>query len=97
MVLALHVGACHGKRAARKDAAAAAAPAKRDASIDAPSAWAELASFTKVDPVRVIALPVRAGVPRFDVGGPVVIGDVTVKESSQFGLLAVDYHAGHIA
>jgi hypothetical protein len=45
----------------------------------------------------VISLPVRAGMPRFDVGGPVVLGDVAVVSSSQFGFLAVDYHAGHIA
>ena len=95
IVLALLLGACRGKHHAREDAAPA--PAKRDASIDAPAAWPELATFPHVDPVRVIALPVRPGVPRFDLGGPVVLGDVAVVSSSQFGFLAVDYHAGHVA
>jgi hypothetical protein len=47
--------------------------------------------------VRQIALPVKTGVPRFDLGGPVVVGDVAVVASSQFGFLGVDYHDGHIA
>ncbi|MBV8762254.1 MAG: hypothetical protein JO257_33495 [Deltaproteobacteria bacterium] len=93
-LLLLLLVACRHKHAAKDDAAP-----KRDAAraIDAPSAWPELASITKVEPVRQIALPVRPGVPRFDVGGPVVLGDVAVVGSSQFGFLAVDIHDGHIA
>lgn len=99
LAVALGLGACRGKHNTRENAAPV--PAKRDAATDAtivaPAAWPELATFPKVDPVRVIALPVRAGVPRFDLGGPVVLGDVAVVSSSQFGFLAVDYHAGHVA
>ena len=87
--------ACRGKHHAREDAAAVA---KRDATpIDAGDAFPELASITHVAPVRQIELPTRPGVPRFDLGGPVVVGDIAVVASSQFGFLGVDYHAGHIA
>jgi hypothetical protein len=42
----------------------------------------------------VIALPARPDVPRFDVGGPVIAGDVAVISSSQFGFAAVDWRRG---
>jgi hypothetical protein len=89
------VAGCRGKHAVRDDAA----PLKpRDAAaVDAASAWPELATFPRVEPVRVIALPVRSDVPRFDLGGPVVLGDIAVVASSQFGFLGVDYKAGHVA
>ena len=95
-LLLLALVACRHKHAvAVKDDAA---PRPREAApIDAAVAWPELASITKVEAVRVVALPVRPGVPRFDLGGPVVLGDVAVVASSQFGFLAVDYHDGHIA
>ena len=85
--------ACRSKHAVKHDDAAP----KRDAAIDAPSAWPELASIPKVEPLRVVALPVRPGVPRLDLGGPVVLGEVAVVASSQFGFVAVDYHDGRIA
>jgi hypothetical protein len=47
--------------------------------------------------VQVIALPSRPDVPRFDVGGPVIVGDVAVVASSQFGFAAVDFRRGVIA
>jgi hypothetical protein len=84
--------ACHGKHHAREDAAAA-----KPKPVDAAQGFPELASFPHVEPVRVIALPTRPDVPRFDLGGPVMLGDVAVVSSSQFGFLAVDYHAGHVA
>jgi len=40
---------------------------------------------------------VRSDVPRFDVGGPVVAGDVAVVSSSQFGFIAVDWRRGALA
>ncbi len=95
-LLLLALVACRSKHAAppaKHDDAAK----PRDAAPDAAAPWPELASFTKVQPVREVALPVRPGVPRFDLGGPVVLGDVAVVGSSQFGFVAVDYHDGRIA
>jgi hypothetical protein len=69
----------------------------RDAgAIDAAVIWPALTEFPIVDPVRVIALPARADVPRFDVGGPVITGDVAVVSSSQFGFIAVDWRRGQL-
>ena len=51
-------------------------------------------AFPTVDPVRVIALPARPDVPRFDVGGPVIAGDVAVVSSSQLGFAAIDWRRG---
>lgn len=66
--------------------------------IDAgPNAWDKLAAFPRVEPVRVIALPSRSDIPRFEVGGPVITGDVAIVSSSQFGFLAVDWRRGTIA
>jgi hypothetical protein len=91
--LLLVLAACHGKHAAPDDARPrdAAAPA------DAANGWPELATFPRADALRVISLPTHTNTPRFDVGGPVVAGDVAVVASSQFGFIAVDYHTGHIA
>jgi hypothetical protein len=47
--------------------------------------------------VRVINLPSKANVPRFTVGGPVLVGEVAVVASSQFGFAAVDYRRGQLA
>jgi hypothetical protein len=91
-VVLLALFACHGKHHAKQDAALP--PPKP---IDAAQGFPELADLTHVEPVRVIALPARTGEPRFDVGGPVVIGDVAVVASSQFGFLGVDWRAGHVA
>ena len=71
----------------------------RDASVpvDAAQPWPQLANLPLVDPVRVIMLPVRPDVPRFDVGGPVIAGDVAVISSSQIGFAAVDWRRGTLA
>jgi hypothetical protein len=61
---------------------------------DAPAPWPQLAGFPAVDAVRVIGLPARPDVPRFDVGGPVIAGDVAVVSSSQFGFAAIDWRRG---
>jgi hypothetical protein len=58
--------------------------------------WPRLATFPIVDPVRVIALPARGDVPRFDVGGPVLAGDVAIVASSQLGFAAVDWRRGQL-
>jgi hypothetical protein len=95
IVVALVLGGCRGKHPAKDDAAVVA---RRDAAPDAAEAgFPELAAIPHVEPVRQIALPARPGVPRFDLGGPVVAGDIAVVASSQFGFLGVDYHAGHVA
>ena len=96
MALAL-AGACRAKRAARRDDPVPpprgdAGPRDDAGGLDAPGPWQPLAAFPAVDPIRVIALPARPDVPRFDVGGPVIAGDVAVVSSSQLGFAAVDTH-----
>lgn len=68
-----------------------------DAAPDAPGPWRELADKPVVQPVRSIALPSRPDVPRFEVGGPTVVGDIAVVSSSQFGFVGVDWRRGAIA
>ena len=95
------VAGCKDRHAAHDAAARAAADAgapARDASPgDGPGdaiatgAWPALARFPIVDPVRVIALPARPDVPRVDVGGPAIAGDVAIVSSSQLGFIAVDW------
>src|SRR5215468_3773170 len=41
-----------------------------------------------------VALPARPDVPRFDVGGPAIAGDVAIVSSSQLGFAAVDWRRG---
>lgn len=77
---------------------ASAASAVRDAgAIDAPGPWSQLAELPAVAPIRVIDLPARTDIPRFDVGGPVITGDVAVVSSSQFGFIAIDWRRGQLA
>lgn len=92
------IGACKpGRGTARDDAALAVAAARDARPADAASdagRWPELAGFPAVEPLRVIALPARPDVPRFDVGGPVIAGDVAIVSSSQLGFAAVDWRRG---
>ncbi|HEX3761905.1 MAG TPA: hypothetical protein VHW23_24565 [Kofleriaceae bacterium] len=74
-----------------RDAAAPDAPGDADA-----GPWPKLARFPIIDPVRVIALPARPDVPRFDVGGPAIAGDVAIVSSSQLGFAAVDWRRGAV-
>jgi hypothetical protein len=71
-----------------------AAPAQDAGAVDAARPWARLAALPAVDPVRVIGLPARPDVPRFDVGGPVIAGDVAIISSSQLGFAAIDWRRG---
>jgi hypothetical protein len=94
-------GACRPKRAPSHDDPM---PPPGDARlsgdagvVDAPGPWPQLAAFPAVDPVRMIALPARPDVPRFDVGGPVIAGDVAVVSSSQLGFAAIDWRRGALA
>jgi hypothetical protein len=61
---------------------------------DAPRRWPELAGLPSADAVRVVALPMRSDMPRFNVGGPVIADDVAVVSSSQFGFAAIDWRRG---
>ena len=92
--------ACRGNDGGGVPVQAAPAPA-RDAGLPAPDAappWTDvLAAFPRVEPLRVIALPTRATEPRFDVGGPAILGPIAVVSSSQFGFIGVDWRAGTIA
>jgi hypothetical protein len=90
------VAGCKARPARHDPPAPPATPADAAPPADA-AAWPELGAFPHVEPIRVIALPARADVPRFDVGGPVIAGDVGVVSSSQFGFVAVDLKRGQIA
>lgn len=101
LVLGL-AGACKPRRGVPLDGAPPPlppgdAPAGDAGAIDAAGPWPELAAFPRVDPVRVIALPARPDVPRFDVGGPVIAGDVAIVSSSQLGFAAIDWRRGALA
>jgi len=84
---------CKAKHDARDDASTPRDAAPSDAGVP----WPELEELPHVQPARVVPLPVQAKTPRFDIGGPVVAGEVAVVSSSQFGFLAIDYRRGQIA
>ena len=88
-----HEGAPAELAAAHRDAGAGDA-AVDAAPPDAAAVWPQLARFPRVDPVRVVALPARPDVPRFDVGGPVIAGDIAIVSSSQLGFAAIDWRRG---
>jgi hypothetical protein len=90
---------CKAKGTApRHDDAAAGSQAVRDAAIPIDAgAWPELAKLPTIDPVRVVALPAKQDQPRFTVGGPVLLGDLALVSSSQFGFAAVDFRRGQLA
>src|SRR5262249_24190475 len=98
--LGVVLGACKSRREPRHDdlmpEPAPGTPTDAgaaDAAIDA-ARWPAIAGLPLVDPVRVIGLPARPDVPRFDVGGPVIVDDVAVIASSQLGFAAVDWRRG---
>ena len=62
-----------------------AAPAK---------AWPELDGFPITEALRVIPVAAKIDVPRFEVAGPLLIGDVAVVASSQIGFAAIDWRRG---
>lgn len=91
-LLALLVGGCKAKLAHRDDAGVRVQAPDRDAG----TAWPELAKAPSIEPVRVITVPSRATAPRFEVGGPVLVGDLAIVASSQFGFAAVDFRRGQL-
>jgi hypothetical protein len=70
----------------------------RDAGVaDVAKPWPELEGYPRVDAVRVVALPAKVDLPRFDVSGPVIAGDIAIVASSQFGFLGIDWRSGTVA
>jgi len=76
------------------DPTPAPVPAPADA---AAPAWPELANQPHVEPNFVVAIPTKSDQPRFEVGGPAIVGDLALVASSQFGFAAVDWRRGQIA
>src|SRR4051812_47123651 len=95
LAIALVLAGCKGS--SREQPAPVPVPDDAPAPRDAAAPWPALAALPAVAPIRVVNLPARQDVPRFDVGGPVVVGDVAVVSSSQFGFLAVDWRRGQVA
>lgn len=91
------LAACKGKPATHDDPAPSRSRDAAVAPADAPVVWPELASLPLVEPLRVIALPAKTDQPRFTTGGPVLLGDLAIMSSSQFGFAAVDFRRGQIA
>lgn len=56
--------------------------------------WPEIAKLPNVEPERIIAIPTQQQTPRFTTGGPVLLGDLALVSSSQFGFVAVDFRRG---
>ena len=100
--LLLALVACKSKRDLRHDDPMPEPPAPvvavADAGrVDAPGPWPELAALPTVEPTYIVALPTKADQPRFEVGGPAILGDLALVASSQFGFAAVDWRRGQIA
>jgi hypothetical protein len=93
------LAACKGKRDREHEAVPVEpAPAQRDAGVDAvATGWASLQALPVIHPVREVMLPSRPDQPRFDVVGPVILGDIAVVGSSQLGFAGVDWRRGAIA
>ncbi len=94
------LAACKGKRDVDTETRPVEpAPVARDGGVpDAPtSGWAGLAELPLVHPVREVVLPSRTDQPRFDVVGPVIVGDLAVVGSSQLGFAGVDWRRGAVA
>lgn len=71
-------------------------PSVATAAPPAPILWPELAELPRTEPLRVIALPSRTDVPRFDVGGPALVGELAIVGCSQLGFAAVDWQRGQL-
>jgi len=87
---------CKGKPEAHVFEDAATAAVLHGDAAPKQDEWAELARFTKTEPMHVVPLPVKTTVPRFDVGGPALANGIAVVSSSQFGFVAVDYRRGQV-
>lgn len=91
-LVALLLVACRGKPPPTRDDATV-----RPAEVTTVSTgWVELAKLPRVEPLRVVNLPSKSSVPRFNVGGPVLVGDLAIVASSQLGFAAVDFRRGQL-
>jgi hypothetical protein len=100
LALLATLAACKSREAEDKLAPALPVEVVRDGGVAAdaaPSVWPELEKLPLEQPLRVITLPAKTNVPRFDVGGPAVLGDLAVVASSQLGFAAVDWRRGTLA
>jgi hypothetical protein len=96
LILAIGAG-CKDKpkRHSHDDAAVAESPRDAVPAADA-GVWPEIAKLPSIAPVRVIAIPTKQDLPRFTTGGPVLMGDLALLSSSQFGFAAVDFRRGQL-
>lgn len=98
LALALAPSACGSKAA--QEAPPPTPPPGDAVRVDAVAAtdavWPELAEYPSTAPVRTIPLATKAGTPRFEVGGPALLGDLAVVASSQTGFVAVDWRRGQV-
>lgn len=99
LLVPLALVACKNKPAKprRDDAAVVATVKDAGQRVDDAGVFPELAELPLVEPVRVIPLPAKPDLPRFTIGGPVLIGDLAIVSSSQFGFTAVDFRRGQVA
>jgi len=56
--------------------------------------WPELDGYPLTDAVRVIPVAAKIDVPRFEVAGPLLLGDTAIVASSQVGFAAIDWKHG---
>lgn len=93
------LAACKAKRDREHAAVPVESAPPGDAmASDAPATgWAALAELPVIHAVREVTLPSRPDQPRFDVVGPVILGDIAVVGSSQLGFAGVDWRRGAIA
>lgn len=99
LALVLLLVACKDKPAPKhRDAGTIPAPSDAAvAPVDA-QAWPVLEKpVEQIAPVRVIAIPANEKLPRFTLGGPILVGDLAIVSSSQFGFAAVDFRRGQVA
>jgi hypothetical protein len=99
VALVLLLVACKDKPALKHRDAAIAAPSDAAvAPVDALATWPVLEKpVEQIEPLRVIAVPANEKLPRFTIGGPILVGDLAIVSSSQFGFAAVDFRRGQIA
>jgi len=101
LAASLSVAACRSRSDDEKAAPTLQVTTVRDEAVTAPPAdassvasWPELEELPRAEPVRVILVPARPDVPRFEVGGPMIDGDIAVVSSSQLGFAAVSWRRG---
>lgn len=97
VVIVVALAACKSKRLDDPMPEPPPAPDATLAPQDVAKPWPELEGYLRVAPERVIPLPTKqTDIPRFDVVGPVLVGDVAVVGSSQVGFVGLDWRRGAI-